>query len=80
VPNEKELDYRDILLKFVASLTLCEHMGDVADDIETVLDIIGIKLKWEDLYDLRRKLGKMGITSLYGTALIDEDDDGDEDE
>lgn len=74
---EKELDYRDILLRFIASLTLCEHMGDVADDIETVLDILGIKLEWEDLYDLRMKLGKMGIKTLYGTALIDdEDEDG----
>lgn len=77
--TEKELDYRDILLKFIASLTLCEHMGDVADDIETVLGCLGIELEWEDLDDLRKQLHKMSITTLYGTPLVYEDDE-DEDE
>lgn len=72
------MDYKYLLIKFVASLTLCEHMGDVADDIETVLDLLGLELEWEDLDELREKLHKMGVTTLYGTALIDDEDDEDE--
>jgi hypothetical protein len=55
-----------LLLQFIASLTLCDHMGDVCDDINV------------DLHDLGRQLGKLGITTLGGIELTDEDEPQDE--
>lgn len=66
---------RDILLQLIASLTLCDHMGDVCDSIQKTLDLLSIKVdEWNDLYELGSVLGKMGITTLYGTELWDEED------
>jgi hypothetical protein len=59
----------ELLLKFIASLSLADHMGDVAGDIDIVLERIGIKIEWEDWSDLRNELGRMGVTTLYGTTL-----------
>lgn len=67
--------YRNLILQFIASLTLCDHMGDVADDIARVLKEAGLKLDYDDLTDLGHKLGKLGITTLYGTQLNDEEDE-----
>ena len=65
------MDYRELLLQFIASLTLCDHMGDVAGDIEKVLKEMGLTFEWDDLDDLRTKLGEMGVTTLYGTKILD---------
>lgn len=67
--DDDTIDYGIFLLQLIGSLTLCDHMGDVADDIKTVLETMGVELKWNTLYDLGKKLGAMGITTLYGTEL-----------
>lgn len=72
-----EPDYKQILLQFIASLTLDENEGDLSESIATVLDMIDEHIEWEDLNDLGTKLGKMGVTTLNGTSLVDEFEDED---
>lgn len=70
-----EPNYKDILLQLIASLTLSDHMGDVAGDIDGALKQAGVDIEWDDLSDLGRKLGKMGVTTLYGTKLGEDEDE-----
>jgi hypothetical protein len=70
--------YRDLLLSFIGDLTLADHMGDVSNDITQVLKRLGIDIEWDELNDLRKQLGKMGVKTLYGTTLYDPDDDEEE--
>jgi hypothetical protein len=67
-----EPDYKKILLQFIASLTLSEDQGEIEEDIAAVFDAIDMDIEWDDLDDLGRKLGKMGITTLYGSSLEDD--------
>ena len=64
------MEYRELLLKFIASLTLCEHMGDVFDDIDVVLKRIGVNEEWNDETDLKLILDKIGVKKLYDTRLV----------
>ena len=76
--KEKKLepDYKTILLQFLASLTLCDHMGDVSNDVVDVLEKIGVEIEWDEWDELGNALGKMGITTLNGAALTqDENED-----
>lgn len=71
---------RGLLLSLVASLTLCDHMGDVGDDIFTVLKKLGEPwsvTEWSGLDELREALAKHGIRTLYGTDLSSGDEDED---
>lgn len=70
-----EIDYRQILLQFIASLTLDENEGDISESISTVLEMIEENIEWDDLADLGTKLGKRGVTTLNGTSLVGEDDE-----
>lgn len=48
---------RNLILQFIGSLTLADHMGDVADDIQYVLKKLGMNdIEWEDLVELRSEL------------------------
>ena len=68
-----DIDYKTLLLQFIASLTLAEHIGDVSEEIDEVLKRVGrIDLLYEDMSDLRTALGKEGVTTLYGTELTGE--------
>lgn len=68
-----EIDYRTLLLQLIGSLTLCDHMGDVSNDVDFVLKKLGIEIEdWDEMYELASKLGEMGITTLYGTELTGE--------
>lgn len=58
-------EYRMLLLKFIHSLTVCDHMGDVADDIDAVLKRMGEKIEWGDLYQLGQEMEKRGIPTLW---------------
>ena len=60
-----------LLLKFIASLCLSDHMGDVTSNIDYALKMTNIKIEWNDLEDLIRKLHKMNITTLCNTSLED---------
>lgn len=68
----RSMSERMVLLQLIASLTLCDHMGDVSNDIEEALRQIGVDLSWDTLDDLRQALHTRGITTLYGTSLSDE--------
>lgn len=58
--------YRELILNFISSLCLCDHMGDVGDDIVEVLEKLGLEyLTWDELSDLRRGLVEMGFKGLY---------------
>ena len=67
-----------LLLSFVASLTLCKHMGDVMDSIAVVLSRIGyepIDDEHDDYADaLKAAFREDGIRTLNGVSF-DEDDD-----
>jgi hypothetical protein len=70
---KKPIDYRMLLLQFIGSLTLCDHMGDVADDVNEVMKRMGVKIKWDDWSDLGKSLHKLGVATLYGTELGSEE-------
>jgi hypothetical protein len=60
---------RQLLLQLIASLTLCDHQGDVADVINSALKKVGLELEWDTWSDLRHKLHELGITTLHGTTI-----------
>lgn len=68
--DDNSIDYRELLLTFIGSLTLCEHMGDVMGDIETVLERAGEPIDFDDLDQLARVLHERGHKTLYNTPLV----------
>lgn len=72
-----EPDYRRILLSLIGSITLADHLGDVASYAEVALKQAGIKLEWGDLDELSTALGRMGVMTLYGTELKSDDEEAD---
>lgn len=64
---------RELLLSFIASLSLCDHMGDVANKIADVLKRMGETPPSDathDWYsDLRDWLHERGARTLNGTSL-----------
>ena len=69
-------DYRHLLLQFIGSLTLCQHMGDVSNGVYNVLQQLGMDDLDDDCEDgytkLRCCLHQRGITTLVGTSLVDD--------
>lgn len=66
---------RDILLSLCGSLTLCDHMGDVADDVYEALKRAGVTVEddggdWNET--VANTLHKMGVKTLYDTELSSE--------
>lgn len=70
----------EILLQFVASLTLGDHMGDVANDVDAVLRKLGVDVEWESLDQLGSALGERGVTTLHGTSMKDDPADAEDDD
>lgn len=68
-------EWRELVLQFIGSLTLCNHMGDVSNDVNVVLERIDEKIEWDEWWELGRALGDRGITTLQGTSLADDEDD-----
>ena len=67
--------YKLLLLQLIGSLTLCDHMGDVSDDVSEVLKRLGIKVgDWNDWCELGHQLGNQGMTTLYGTEVGHKDE------
>lgn len=62
-------EWRAMVLSFIGSLTIADHTGDMSNDIVEVLKILEVNVEWDDLSDLGRALGKMGIKTLRGTEL-----------
>lgn len=83
VERMREMTDRQILINLIASLSLADHMGDVANDAETALKRAGIPFNYseyegdEDWWPrLARWLAKEhGATTLYGTTFSDDVDD-----
>ena len=67
---------RELLLSLLASLTLCDHMGDVADDVGHVMEQLGIECEdtGEWGLDVARALHLLGVKTLYGTEIGGQDD------
>lgn len=75
-PAEAPNDDRETLLSLIASLTLCDHMGDVTKEVKTALKKVGVVVdEWGDLDELGSVLGRMGIKTLQGISLSKEDND-----
>ena len=63
----------EYILKFIASLCLCEHMGDVAEVIRRVLKDIDFEVgEGYDLNELLGELAKHKVTTLYGTEITND--------
>lgn len=58
--------YQDLMLRFIKSLTLCDHVGDMGNAIEEVFGIIGVDLEVSDLHLLFTELDAQGIKTLHG--------------
>jgi hypothetical protein len=76
------IDYRDVAMKLIASLTLSEHMGDVCRDLDNALEQLGeagILAEWDEaggsLESLGAVLGRRKQITLCGTALYEEEID-----
>ncbi len=68
---------RELLLSLCGSLTICDHMGDVSNDVHDVLKRLNmpksvLDAEWEDL---GKELGKFGVKTLYGTDLWSPEDE-----
>lgn len=62
------------ILQIVASLCLCDHIGDVMGDIGKILEDIEFDDddEWYELHELLDILAKRDVTTLFGTELGDE--------
>lgn len=72
-PTEVPPNYKDLVYRFIGSLTLCEHMGDVSNEVDTVLKELNDGVEWSDLDDLAHIWGERGITTLGHISLKNED-------
>lgn len=72
---EKVEDYKRLLLELVASATLADHMGDMWNDLNRALKIMGEDDLLEDHDELSKKLFQRGITTIWGTEIGPEDDE-----
>lgn len=62
-------EWERFVLQFIGSLTLCDHMGDVTNDVDTVLKRLGYEVDWDEMSDLADWLAERGVTTLQGTSL-----------
>ena len=64
------------VLGFIASLTLCDHMGDVLSDCQKVLKDMGYEFEWEDGHELWDRIADIGgVKTLWGSD-IERSEDG----
>jgi len=56
----------ELILMFIKNLALADHMGDVADDAECVLKMLGVDAgEWGNLDQLGENLGQMGVKWMF---------------
>lgn len=67
-----DVDCRKLLLRLLHSLTLCDHMGDVSNDVLIVFKRLGMEIP-ESVHEaddwgigMREWLEGLGVTGLYG--------------
>lgn len=65
----------ELVLQLVASLQLADHLGDVMSDVDWFLKKAGIKLEDNDTDESPYfdALARLGVTTLYGTTLGEDD-------
>ena len=69
---ETEPAYKSILFALCASLTLCDHLGDVCEDVFEALDQAGIKVdQVEEFSDIIPLLPQPAVT-LHGSTFDEE--------
>ena len=56
---------RDWLLSWIKTLTLADHIGDVCNDLDTLLKKLGVTERWDELYELSDVLTRMGVKYLH---------------
>lgn len=71
-------ELKGLILQFAASCTLADHIGDVANDLDTLLKRIGFNQEWSDFEELHDILAAMKIRTLNGTELELADDESEE--
>jgi hypothetical protein len=64
-----EGELRALLLSFLGSLTLCDHMSDVMQDCRSVIDRLGLGKNLSSIEELADLLRPMGVKTLYGTDI-----------
>jgi hypothetical protein len=68
-------EWEALVMQFIASLTLCDHMGDVMNNVGTVLETLGHEVtdadgyEWCEMEHLQDWLGARKIKTLQGTDL-----------
>ena len=76
-----EITAKDIVLKLLASFTLCDNLGDAWNALENAAKMVGIDMLWDGDEDLQERLAAMGVTTVNGTSMSkDEYDEEDEEE
>jgi hypothetical protein len=76
---EATMKKKEILLKLCASLTLADHMGDVARSVIYALELAKIDLDHGDGNEdwnvvVGEALHKLGVTTLHNSSIgVDED-------
>lgn len=73
-----QIDYKQLLLNLIGSLTCDDHMGDVADSVFKALELAGIDVPEEADNILEAPFSNfmhsIGATTLWGTSLECEED------
>jgi len=70
--SKKQIDHKKLLESLMASLTLADNLGDVAEDVSHVAKKMGFKsniMDWNDLTEFQTELSERGITTLYGSTV-----------
>lgn len=65
-------DFEKLFYQLIASLTLCDDINEVADDVSMALLLAKSNIKdkdWSSLSGLGRLMGKRGGTTLYGASV-----------
>jgi uncharacterized protein YijF (DUF1287 family) len=61
---------RTLILQFAMSYTLCDHLGDVADDLDKLLKEIGVVGDWDTDDAMVAAIHNLGVhTTLWGSSM-----------
>lgn len=56
----------ELILIFIRNISLADHLGDVADDIDSILKMLGVDAgSWGNLDELGDNLGNMGVKYMH---------------
>lgn len=56
----------ELILSFVRNLSLADHLGDVADDVDILLKILDVDAgTWDSLDELGENLDKIGVKYMF---------------